>query len=152
MRELEKKQKEEEETNGSLNHGQHSLLNHTSSSNSNHNNIHSGRCCYERWHASSDKLVSMQFQFKKIFVKWRDFRSCSWFHLRTDPANCRKRNVWNFWVNNELNIMEGGKKKSFQFSDSKTSGNEISIVEQFWMDKKGHVTVVLAELQIVSCS
>jgi len=41
MRELEKKQKEEEETNGSLNHGQHSLLNHTSSSNSNHNNIHS---------------------------------------------------------------------------------------------------------------
>jgi len=42
MRELEKKQKEEEEVNNhSSNHGPHSLIQHTSSTNSNHNNMHS---------------------------------------------------------------------------------------------------------------
>ena len=48
MRELEKKQKEEDEVNNhgsSMNHGSgsHSLIQHTSSTNSNHNNIHSGK-------------------------------------------------------------------------------------------------------------
>ena len=49
MRELEKKQKEEEDTNtntslgpGTGQSGPHSLVQHTSSTNSNHNNIHSG--------------------------------------------------------------------------------------------------------------
>ena len=49
MRELEKKQKEEEDTNTNTSlgpatgqSGPHSLVQHTSSTNSNHNNIHSG--------------------------------------------------------------------------------------------------------------
>ena len=59
MRELEKKQKEEDEVNnhGSMNHGSgsHSLIQHTSSTNSNHNNIHSGK-----------SLVTQLLQFKLL--------------------------------------------------------------------------------------
>ena len=44
MRELERKQKEEEDNNGSLNTtASHQLIQNTSSTNSNHNSIHSGK-------------------------------------------------------------------------------------------------------------
>ena len=44
MRELERKQKEEEDNNVSLNTtGPHQLIQNTSSTNSNHNSIHSGK-------------------------------------------------------------------------------------------------------------
>ena len=44
MRELERKQKEEEDNNGSLTTtGSHQLIQNTSSTNSNHNSIHSGK-------------------------------------------------------------------------------------------------------------
>merc|ERR1719300_2171613 len=41
MRELERKQKEEEDNNGSMNTSSHQLIQNTSSTNSNHNSIHS---------------------------------------------------------------------------------------------------------------
>ena len=46
MRELERKQKEEEDNNGSLNTSSHQLIQNTSSTNSNHNSIHSGKVCF----------------------------------------------------------------------------------------------------------
>ena len=45
MRELERKQKEEEDNNGSLNTSSHQLIQNTSSTNSNHNSIHTGKTC-----------------------------------------------------------------------------------------------------------
>ena len=46
MRELERKQKEEEDNNGSLNTSSHQLIQNTSSTNSNHNSIHSGKTSF----------------------------------------------------------------------------------------------------------
>ena len=45
MRELERKQKEEEDNNGSMYTSSHQLIQNTSSTNSNHNSIHSGKTC-----------------------------------------------------------------------------------------------------------
>ena len=88
MRELERKQKEEEDNNGSLNTSSHQLIQNTSSTNSNHNSIHSGKTCS----APVCECVTGSIKGSGIVSP-----SVVWSEKYADGLNDRKW-VWSHWL------------------------------------------------------